>query len=73
MEVYRIRAAGVTDAEIWAHAARDPLMIPSMMGARDLMAFDALALQAAAEFDALDLSPVLPVFSNINARRYEPE
>lgn len=60
MEVYRARAAEVEIAGIRAHADRDPLMAPSTVSARDLMAFDSVAFQAASEFAALDLSPVCP-------------
>ena len=60
MEVYRDRTAGVAEAGILAHASRDPLMSPSVVSARDLMAFDSVAFEAAAEFDALDLSPLCP-------------
>jgi hypothetical protein len=60
MEVYRVRAAGVTAAGIMAHADRDPLMAPSTVNARDLLAFDSAAFRAAANFVALDLSPVCP-------------
>jgi hypothetical protein len=60
MEVYRARAAEVEIAGIRAHADRDPLMSPSTVNARDLMAFDSVAFQAASEFAALDLSPVCP-------------
>ena len=61
MEVYRTRAAGVKVAAIRAQAAKDPLMAPSTVSARDLMAFDSMAFQAASEFLALDLSPVCPL------------
>ena len=60
MEGYRVRAAGVTTAGIYAHAARDPLLAPSTVSARDLMAFDSAAFQAASEFVALELSPLCP-------------
>jgi len=60
MEVYRVRAAGVEVAAIRAQAACDPLMAPSTVSARDLMAFDSMAFQAASEFVAVDLSPVCP-------------
>jgi hypothetical protein len=60
MEVYLERAAGLKAAGIWAHAARDPLMAPSTVSARDLMVFDSVAFQAASAFVALDLSPVCP-------------
>jgi hypothetical protein len=60
MEVYRTRAAGVKVASIREQAARDPLVAPSTASARELMAFDSLAFQAASEFVAADLSPVCP-------------
>jgi hypothetical protein len=60
LEVCRGRAGAVTAADLRATAARDPLMAPSAVSARDLMAFDSAAYQAAAEFDALDISPVCP-------------
>jgi hypothetical protein len=60
MEVYRVRAAGGKEAGILAHAARAPLMAPSTVSARDLMAFDSVAFQAASEFEAVELSPVCP-------------
>ncbi len=60
MEVYSIRAAGVKEHAALAHAVRDPLMKPSAVNARELMAFDRAAFATAAEFDALDLSPVCP-------------
>jgi len=60
MDVCRTRATGVTEAAIAAHAARDPLMAPSTTSARDLMAFDSVAFQAAPEFVPLELSPVCP-------------
>jgi hypothetical protein len=63
MEVYRLRAAGVKAAGIGAHAARDPLMAPSTVSARNLMIFDSAAFQAASEFVALELSPLGPFSS----------
>jgi hypothetical protein len=60
MEVYRIRAAEAKETSILAHAVRDPLMAPSGVSARELMAFDSVAFQSASEFAALDLSPVCP-------------
>ncbi|MGA3239839.1 MAG: hypothetical protein ABSG03_26490, partial [Bryobacteraceae bacterium] len=63
MEVYRLRAAGVKAAGIGAHAARDPLMAPSTVSARNLMIFDSAAFQAASEFIALELSPLGPFSS----------
>jgi hypothetical protein len=63
MEVYLARAEGVNAAGICAHAARDPLMAPSTVSARDLMVFDSAAFQAASEFVALELSPLCPFSS----------
>jgi len=60
MHVYRTRAAEVPVAAISAQAARDPLMSPSAVSARDLWAFDSIAFQAASQFIAVDLSPVCP-------------
>src|SRR5262249_6979303 len=60
MAVYRDRAAAVKEADIREHAARDPLMAPSTVSARDLITFDSAAFQAASDFAALDLSPVCP-------------
>lgn len=60
LEVYRIRASGLREPSILAQAARDTLMAPSAVSARVLTAFDLAAFEAAADFDALDLSPVCP-------------
>ncbi len=60
MEVYRARAAAVKETDLLAHALRDPLMAPSTVSARDLLAFDSVAFQAASDFAALDLSPLCP-------------
>lgn len=60
MEVYRTRTEGVKESGLREQFARDPLMAPSAAGARELLALDAIAFQAAADFTALDLSPVCP-------------
>lgn len=60
MEVYRARSTRVRETAIWTQAARDPLMASSTVSARDLIAFDSVALRAASDFVALDLSPVTP-------------
>jgi hypothetical protein len=60
LEVYRIRASQVKESSTLARAARDPLMVPSAVNARDLTAFDSAAFTAAPDFDAVDLSPVCP-------------
>ena len=60
MEVYRTRSAEVKVAGIWAQAARDILVAPSALSARDVLDFDSVAFQAAPEFVALTSSPVCP-------------
>lgn len=60
MEVHTTRASKVTEADIRAHAARDPLMTPSAVSARDFTAYDTIAFEAAADFTSVDLSPVCP-------------
>src|SRR6266851_9580216 len=60
LEVYRIRASQVKEPSTLARAARDPLMAPSAVSARDLTAFDSVAFAAAEDFAALDLAPVCP-------------
>lgn len=45
MEVYLARAASVPEAEIRALVERDPLMAPSAVNARELLAFDYAALE----------------------------
>ena len=63
IEVYRIRAARAKPTGILKHAVRDPLMAPSAVSPRNLLAFDSTAFQAASDFVALDLSPVCPFAS----------
>jgi hypothetical protein len=60
IEVYRTRAANVSEAGILAHAERNPLMAPSTASVRDLLAFDSVAFEMASQFDAVELSPVCP-------------
>jgi hypothetical protein len=60
MEVFRIRAAQVKEPAMLSQGARDPLLAPSAVSARELMSFDKAAFEAASHFDALDLSPVCP-------------
>src|SRR5689334_4628817 len=60
MEVYRVRAEGVTEAGIRAQADRDALMAPSAVDARLFLSFDTVLFQAAADFAGIDLSPVSP-------------
>jgi hypothetical protein len=56
MEVYRMRADGVSEPALLTQAARDTLIPPSEVSAREFVAFDRVAFEAASEFDALDLS-----------------
>src|SRR5262245_22075580 len=60
LEVYRARAASMKESGI-ANAAQTPLMAPSAVGARQLLAFDSVAFRAAADFEAVELSPVCPL------------
>src|SRR5512133_1437080 len=60
LAVYQRRSAESKEAAIRDHATRDPLMAPSAVGAREFAAFDSIAFQAAAGFEAMDLSPVCP-------------
>jgi hypothetical protein len=60
MDVFRARAAQSNEAVIRAVAERDTLMAPSAVSAREFLSFDAIAFRAAADFEALDLSPVCP-------------
>jgi hypothetical protein len=60
LEVYRARAAQVKESDIRASASRDSLMAPSAVDARDFLTFDSVAFRAAADFEAVDLSPVCP-------------
>ncbi len=60
MEVCRTRAVRRKASELAAQFARDPLLAPSAVSARVLLEFDRIAFEAAAGFDALDLSPACP-------------
>jgi hypothetical protein len=57
LETFRDRAAAVKPPAL---LKEDPLLTPSAVDARVLIAFDAAAFQAAPRFEALDLSPVCP-------------
>ena len=61
LDVYQLRAARLKEAAPLVEAAAHPLMAPSTVSARDFLAFDRLAFDAAREFEALDLSPVCPL------------
>ena len=60
IEVFRSRADAVKEAGILAQSGRDPLLVPSTADAREFLAFDSAAFEAAAEFSAVELSPVCP-------------
>ena len=60
LDVFEVRAEAVTPSAVVAQSHRDNLTAPSSVSARDFLAFDRAAFDAAAEFDALDLSPVCP-------------
>lgn len=60
MEIYNARAARVNEAQVLAHARRDPLMAPSSVNSRELLRLDSAAFEAASKFAAVDLSPVCP-------------
>jgi hypothetical protein len=57
MHVYRTRAAGVTEADVMRTSER-PLLSVADIDARLLQLFDRVAFEAAAGFEAVDLSPV---------------
>jgi hypothetical protein len=57
MHVYRTRAAGVTKPDVMRTSER-PLLPVSDIDARLLQLFDRVAFEAAAGFEAVDLSPV---------------
>jgi hypothetical protein len=57
VETFRDRAGAVKPSSV---VAQNPLLAPSTVSARVLLAFDVAAFQAAPAFDAVDLSPVCP-------------
>lgn len=61
LELARRQAARRTPAELVAQHERDAFVAPSPIDLRTLQRFDALALEAAAEFEAVQLSPVAPL------------
>jgi hypothetical protein len=63
LAVFRARMARLSPAEVRAAADRAALHRPSSVDARLLLGVDAAAFQAARGFEALDLSPVLPLGS----------
>lgn len=61
LELARRQAARRTPAELVAQHERDAFVAPSPLDLRVLHRFDALALEAASEFEAVQLSPVAPL------------
>ncbi|MBM7503650.1 hypothetical protein ACFPER_09210 [Agromyces aurantiacus] len=57
----RVRAAGRRPAELLAQWRQDDTVAPSGVDQRTSVALDALALEAAPDYDALLLSPVAPL------------
>lgn len=64
METCALRAAACKETALMAQAARDPLLAPGEVSPAVLMAFDRAAFEAAAEFEAVELSPVSPFGAN---------
>ncbi len=60
MEVYRARTAKLREMDIRDRAGR-ALLAPSKIDARLLNEFDRIAFETAAEFEAIELSPVAPL------------
>ena len=61
LEVMRRRAASRSPADVLAQYAGDPFCAPAAVDLRTSLAVDGHLLAAAAEFDALELSPVAPL------------
>jgi len=61
LAVIRARAAQVTPPDLVAAAARNRVVAPSIVDARRYHAVDGAAFAAAADFDAIELSPVAPL------------
>lgn len=61
LEVMRQRASQRSAKEVLAQYARDPFCAPSPIDLRTSVALDAQLLEAAAGFEALELSPVAPL------------
>jgi len=64
LEVFRRRASRQTPAGVLARAARAGLVAPSDVDARLLHRVERCAFEAAARFEAVELSPVLPLASH---------
>src|SRR5262249_737306 len=61
LEVMHERAAARTPADVLARFAHDRFVTPAPVDQRALVAIDAAMLAAAAEFEALELSPLAPL------------
>lgn len=61
LEVMRCRAAARTPAELVAQYRRDGLCRPAAADLRESLAIDGHLLAAAADFEAIELSPVAPL------------
>jgi hypothetical protein len=61
LEVMRDRAAARTPTEVLAQYQRDRFTAPAAIDQRTALAIDAHLLAAAAEFEAIELSPVAPL------------
>jgi hypothetical protein len=60
MEVYRARVADLRESDVTDRTGR-ALLAPSKIDARLLNEFDRIAFETAAEFEAIELSPVAPL------------
>jgi len=61
LEVMRRRAGARTPVEVLAQYQRDRFTSPASIDLREALAIDAHLLAAAADFDAIELSPVAPL------------
>ena len=61
LEVLRARARERTPADVLAQYRRDRFVMPANVDQRESVAIDAHLLAAAADFEALELSPVTPL------------
>jgi hypothetical protein len=66
LEVYRRRAASVTPAQVMAQYAQSRFVCPSPADPRSMNRIEALAFEAAEQFDAVELAPVCP-FGTVSA------
>lgn len=61
LEVIRRRAAARRPSEVLAQYQRDRFVTPAIIDQREILAVDTHLLAAAADFEALELSPVAPL------------